>query len=873
MRTDCKKSSFIILATIFFALAILCFAFLAKTELVSAADETENSITVKPVKHPSECIYKHFDYPTYVYAADGEFTVIDGKNAYTYNVSNTAKEPLLTELPIENVKKFAVCRNMKIMLSDGFLQIEGEQFNNITDFAVIGGTVFAINGDENGSLFSIDLDASNEQQTLDIKLLTTYGSSIGKITADSSGIYASTANTLNRYLDDVIYFSVADNAIASSSIRASALNRILDIASTARGIATLSRDGITAYESGEDELLYYGHIDCDDAVAISASGNTVYGISELKSVFKTDADFTERKEIIASAYDAKGFFRSNAGLTTRKNMIAVADELNNRVQIIRENATETVTEGIFRPKAVAIDYFGDIYVAHSQNKISVYSGDTFTCKRTFAADNLGSIIITSLKIDSDNNLYALAKNGQVYKANGVFEAIGGADVKAIASSQTSNSVYVATSDNRIRELGKTATVVKSEYAVADFCTDYYGNIYVLTTDGNIAKYEKGSTSADLYKQTSDLFINATAIEMNTVNFKGDIPLNYGDILISDTGAHSVLSINGKSLEVNKGLEITDKAEEVSAERTEYDSAANEIIFTVHATELYPMNMEINALKTTLTEGMKVIIPNYDANANFNYIVADNLEGGAGEDVPQVTGWIHKSFIKEKFDYKESKTQTCYSFTSLKVYKFPTYNSPVVDSHPKDTKYQLLNFVYSDKDGGEVYGYTDNRNTLWYRVSYKNAGDDTVYEGYVNGAFIRLRGGIPNDSNIYPRTNATIISLEKGKNIPAPLFEKENGKMVQVRDDSYPPLAVGTKVEVVGTFDSSEEFTLINYYHEGMGKTVQLYVYTANLEYDGLNMVVVIAVIIIILTAILGVILIARVLYVKRTRKLNGETKI
>ena len=59
----------------------------------------------------------------------------------------------------------------------------------------------------------------------------------------------------------------------------------------------------------------------------------------------------------------------------------------------------------------------------------------------------------------------------------------------------------------------------------------------------------------------------------------------------------------------------------------------------------------------------------------------------------------------------------------------------------------------------------------------------------------------------------------------------------------------------------------------MGKTVQLYVYTANLEYDGLNMVVVIAVIIIILTAILGVILIARVLYVKRTRKLNGETKI
>ena len=107
MRTDCKKSSFIILATIFFALAILCFAFLAKTELVSAADETENSITVKPVKHPSECIYKHFDYPTYVYAADGEFTVIDGKTGYVGGI-NIADEYINETHPLGYWKDTAV---------------------------------------------------------------------------------------------------------------------------------------------------------------------------------------------------------------------------------------------------------------------------------------------------------------------------------------------------------------------------------------------------------------------------------------------------------------------------------------------------------------------------------------------------------------------------------------------------------------------------------------------------------------------------------------------------------------------------------------------------------------------------------------------
>ena len=49
--------------------------------------------------------------------------------------------------------------------------------------------------------------------------------------------------------------------------------------------------------------------------------------------------------------------------------------------------------------------------------------------------------------------------------------------------------------------------------------------------------------------------------------------------------------------------------------------------------------------------------------------------------------------------------------------------------------------------------------------------------------------------------------------------------------------------------------------------------TANLEKDGLNRVAEVAVIIIILTVILGGILVARFLYVKRNRRLGGETKI
>ena len=86
------------------------------------------------------------------------------------------------------------------------------------------------------------------------------------------------------------------------------------------------------------------------------------------------------------------------------------------------------------------------------------------------------------------------------------------------------------------------------------------------------------------------------------------------------------------------------------------------------------------------------------------------------------------------------------------------------------------------------------------------------------------------------------------------------------------LEKGARVEVVGSFDSSKEFTLVRYYCGEVDGTIEFYVKTDDLKYDGVNKVVVIAIVIIILTVILGAILIARMVYVKRTRRLN-ETKL
>ena len=49
-----------------------------------------------------------------------------------------------------------------------------------------------------------------------------------------------------------------------------------------------------------------------------------------------------------------------------------------------------------------------------------------------------------------------------------------------------------------------------------------------------------------------------------------------------------------------------------------------------------------------------------------------------------------------------------------------------------------------------------------------------------------------------------------------------------------------------------------------------YVETANLKYDGINKVTIIAIVIVILTVILGIILLLRFLHVKRTRRLRDS---
>jgi hypothetical protein len=84
---------------------------------------------------------------------------------------------------------------------------------------------------------------------------------------------------------------------------------------------------------------------------------------------------------------------------------------------------------------------------------------------------------------------------------------------------------------------------------------------------------------------------------------------------------------------------------------------------------------------------------------------------------------------------------------------------------------------------------------------------------------------------------------------------------------YPPIDVGTRVEVIGAFDSSKPYTKIHFTTKY--GTVEAYVETANLKYNGVNVLQVVALALIIVTTGLIIFIGVRTELRKRKRLNSG----
>ncbi|MDE7395794.1 MAG: hypothetical protein K2M95_06725, partial [Clostridiales bacterium] len=885
--TECimRKWAFSIVISLLSAALIVAGLFAVPVYADTITEATE--IETRLVRHETDTLYRYFDYPTAVLADENGFTVVDGETALRFAADGTENHG--TYAVDRGTQKLRVLGGKTVTLAKGVLKFDAQEVaGTYADFAVTDTVLYAIDAEQNDTIVKFTL--TDEILSEEAASVFTFTAPVKKIAAATNGLFFTAESDYNPYCDDLYFLAYGADACTR---KLTGIDEALSLESGEdEDVTVLMRSGITVYATQDGIYAPKAMFDCSDILNISTYGNSIFGITRLKGVRCFDTETNTQKNILASAESEIGFYNAPADVTTRKNKIAVADERNGRVQVTDENGTTVLSASFYRPKAVTIDYTGNFYVAHDGGTVTKYTPD-YKEAESFSAP--AGKVLCDLLAASDDTLYALAADGQLYKITPSAQdeekftpVCAGTKFTAIEISQSSDVLLGITAERKVIkiEADETPTTVLI-YAcdAVDFCTDHDDNLYLLATDGQVVKYVYSGGDYRLddrtpsgYKEGSEP-VGATKIVMNTVTFESPT-LAYGDLLLCDTGAHAIKAIDGKLFNVNELLGDDENPPEIEDADTPSEVTDSRIIYAVKSTcEVYAQDAERNIV-ASVSEGMRVIVPAFDESKKFTFIIADNLTGGSTAN--PITGYVYTSFlVQPALPYTAEHPDTCYTWTATAVvYKYPTRNSPVLSGYrniEKNSKFKLLDFAYTQKDDAIHYGYADNYyNTItWYRVAF---GENDQYEGYVVSDYISVRGANPDERNVYPRVNAVIISKDKSfDNMPATLYRREmdeDGKVtfVPIDDPDFAPLAVGTRVEVVGAFDTTEKYTQIKYYLEDYG-TVTVWVETANLKYDGINKANAVALVLIILTVVLIITLIATLIIVKRLHKSSAPTKL
>ena len=875
MRKLCgKKYTFAAIAMLL--IAAVSFALIPSASLRAYAENPP--IEAKVVMHgDTACTYRYFENLTAIYALDEGFALADGADLLYFD--SNGKEITNDSTPHtvpENTEKLYIGESGIITLSGGILTVFG---NEIEDFAVIDFTVhgsFLYAAIENSDeLYRLELNSGEGEEepkatspTLSPAPNFSPMGIIKRVSSDKDKVYFTVSSGgMMRNYDDVYSY----DAESAPQLYVKYSPEVSDMSGTVR----LTSEGI--FVSKENKPISSAYA---DAKKISEAGGNVYAMTKMGGVFVLGDDFT-RTDILASAHkEEKGFFFANAGISSRIGGIAVADEFNNRVQILSNSGVQILYGDCEHPTAVTSDNSDTFFVSHSANKICVVKGEEVS-----EISSTDRTAITDIKADIDGNLFVLHESGKLYLVTydgGFVFSEWFDDAEAIELSPNNDALFVLKFSGDMLKISygesghRDEKVTNGITGAADFCVDHDENLYVLTAAGDILKYAKSSGYLSPEQFTVKGLIKGTKIVMN-VTESAALNISRGDLLISDTGAHAVKYVSGAEL----GVKATYDAEvenPIDGELGGYDDdsefesiKSKAVIFTVKGCDVYEDAKRTTPTGHRLKDGMRVIIPNYDFGNDDKskcvFIIADNLSDKSGE---AICGYVPYSAIKTEKNVDGTETTIpkhlpappmtyCYPLVAMTVYEYPTVHCATATKVSKDTKLTLLDFPY--RQGGKAYGYEDNFSSpnVWYRVWYKEG--EKYYEGYITSELTYLGNTSPDERNIYPRTNATIISKDKNNSkLRATLYQKNSkGEFEPVPNETgIEALPVGKKVEVVGKFDSSSKYTLIKYYLNDSGTVIHyFYVETANLKYDGTNVVTVVATVVIMLTVILAIILLLR----------------
>lgn len=819
---------------------------------VSAKADEPPTVALTPVEtDASDAVYKYLSAPTSVHADAGGVYIADGDRVVTMAADGSFTE---REIASDKIMRLGECF---VALKDGTLSIHyGDDSSEYsahvyTDFDIYENNIYAI-GDGGLSVIpvadnSFDADAATfVELTSDV-----YGQvSAVKIAAAGNGVYLAVRSAVFKNKNDITIADVETGKISLAVMQSDEIISLTVMPSTGT-VYSLTRDRITGYypsSSGGGLSVKY--------TARSGRMNTlyaydgfVYALDTLDAVHKISADLTSFTALAASASDENGFFDMPYGATVKNSTLFIADTLNGRIAAYGDTL-EYIKDGLYTPVSVACDSSGTVYAAHDYNKVSVLSGDG----ETFAVDGA----IKSIAVNADKTLFVLTDGGLYAKnSGGDVKKISDTVYKSIALGIGRDDLYALTDSAVVKFVLQNTPENETAYTPSQYATapadafsiavDLTGNVYFLSVSA-VTRYDRATGVQKAYALTENgkpytLGSTYGQIVLSTV---GNNFADYGDAVIVDTYKHRVFTADGSASGLDiKLIDSEYNVPDVAGDDTPSACSDGLIRVALYDVPVFSLPMETES-RYTIAEGRKVIVPMYelDDTREYSLVLIDNLKTGE-----LLQGYVYKDALSDPLPYvaPPSNIGTVYT-DATPVYKWPSVNAEPIRGFSAIDRGQNLGVL------DFVDAYRDDYNNLWYRV-----GLDGTYEGYVLASNLSMMDYEP--LFIRPAYNAEIISYNGSEF--AETYSYVDGKYVPLSVT----LATGTKVEVIGTFDTSERYTKVKYVDKDLG-TLTCYVETVYLKYNGVNIVLIIAIVVIVITVILAAIIIGRVLYLKKKRLIN-----
>lgn len=595
--------------------------------------------------------------------------------------------------------------------------------------------------------------------------------------------------------------------------------------------------------------------DNDYAVAIYADKNgALCYATDIGEILRLDGSSGAETVLAASESSRDGYYSQPSYAVARMGKLVICDTLNDRIAVLGSGDRSvrsvkisggkevfSVHDGTYRelprPTAAHIDNCGNIYVAYAARKIAVFDSE-LQGYATYSCPSDASGKITALTGDNRNNVYALV-GGVVYKittsgGEAAFTRVfDGADTIAFAAGgdkmyYSSGSVVYSVPLEKIGDGSAAASVAfTAPGRVSAVAVDRAGNVFCAAASGSGTDIIRHDSEGDavIYTAPSD---NA-AISISLTQSGG---ASYGDVVVTDGSNSKIVVIDGSEVGVNLSVGA-------APEVRPYDREGI-VRRTINACSVYGTPNETDAISHVGADA-EILAAKYDVDGfpDYSYVYYEDKI-----TAKLVRGFVFKSNLSEPADYAKPPAETGYVYgEGSTLYDMPSICAdPVIKNIPKNTHLKLLPFTDYTSSG-----------TRWYRVV---TDDDNASYGYIPVSAVSVRGFVPDGAR--PQYNAVIKSYNGS--VGAKTYSLNADGSYSEIEQSF--LLTGTKVEVVGAFDTSEKYTQIKYFDDRLG-TCSCYVETVYIDYNNVSVVQIVAIIIAVITAILLVLLLVRIYMKKR----------